>query len=188
MHEYNLEKRDSTLWKIDWSNDCTYSLKYISGNTHMEPEMESFLKKHKMVYQIINVTNDYYVYNGYIDKISRDFIQSDTMWLHEKTSITNNLLFQSIANGQTLRKAHFGDTSKYAVVYVYRTGKVTNSMGEYFLYFDNEPMCVMKNKSGYMFKLFKEGNHVNHSDCSMASKRIILGIAKIRGMILFYFY
>jgi len=43
------------------------------------------------------------------------------------------------------------------VLYLYRPGKLTNSMGNYLVYFDNNVMCVAKNNTGYIFKILKEG-------------------------------
>lgn len=35
--EVNLSTGDTTLWAIKWKNDCTYTLKYISGGPYAEP-------------------------------------------------------------------------------------------------------------------------------------------------------
>jgi hypothetical protein len=79
------------------------------------------------------------------------------MWLTEKTVITNNELFRQIPDNSTLKKEHFSDTSRYAVLYVYRPGKLTNSLSNYLIYFNDNIMCVGKNNTGYIFKIMKEG-------------------------------
>ncbi len=155
--EVNVENGDSTLWKITWINDCSYSLKQISTSEKLDEKAVSFFKKHKLAYQITHVTEDYYVYKGYVDNISGDPFQTDTMWLKEKTLITDNSLIQKITNPSILKKQHFSDTSQYAVLYIYRPGKLTNSLANYPIYFDENLICIAKNKSGYMFKILKEG-------------------------------
>ena len=149
---------DSTVWKVNWVDDCTYTLKYISGGK-IDEETFKILKKHKLAYEITKVTNDYYLYKGYLDNSSNNLIQSDTMWLTEKVNITNNELFRQIPDAGILRKNHFSDTSKYAVLYLYRPGKITNSLGNYLLYFNDNILCVAKNNSGFIFKIMKEGQY-----------------------------
>jgi hypothetical protein len=79
------------------------------------------------------------------------------MWLTEKTTIVNNTLYKQIPDAAVLKKQHFSDTSNYAVVYVYRPGKITNSLGNYLIYLDDNLICDAKNKTGFIFKIFKEG-------------------------------
>jgi hypothetical protein len=155
--EKNTVKGDSTIWEITWNSDCEYSLKYLSGNAKMPDDTKAFFQKHKLVYQISNVTPEYYTFTGYVDKIKNNPIQADTIWLNERVNIPDNRLFKNIPNPAVLRKERFSDTSKYAVLYVYRPGKLTNSLGSYLIYFDDNIMCVAKNRSGYIFKIFKEG-------------------------------
>lgn len=157
QYETNIVTGDTTTWKINWLNDCTYSLKYISGNNKMTDEVSKLVKKHKFVYEISNLTPDYYIFKGYIDKTSNIAFQTDTMWLTEKAVIPNNEIFKQIPNTSLLKKEHFSDTSKYAVLYVYRPGKLTNSLSNYLIYFNDDIMCVGKNNTGYIFKIMKEG-------------------------------
>lgn len=157
LHETNMTTGDTSAWQVKWTGDCTYSLQYISGNNKMSAEMQQFVKQHQLVFQVTNISGDYYIFKGYVDKTSNPPVQTDTMWLHEKTSIASNELFRQVKNSALLKRAHFSDTSRYAVVYLYRPGKLTNSLGNYLVYFDDIPMCVAKNKSGYIFKVLKEG-------------------------------
>jgi hypothetical protein len=157
LRESVVSTGDTTLWEIKWLNDCTYSLKYLSGNYKMNEDALSFLKKHRLVYEIATITNDYYLFKGYVDKPSDIPIQTDTMWLAEKIVTGSNELFKPVANSAVLKKNHFSDSSGYAVLYLYRPGKLTNSLGNYIVYFDNNLLCVARNKSGYIFKILKEG-------------------------------
>ncbi|MBV9962705.1 MAG: hypothetical protein JO072_10695 [Parafilimonas sp.] len=156
--ETNLLKGDSSVYEIKWSNDCVYTLKYISGNAEISDAIIEFNKKHKLLFQVNKITKDYYLFTGYIDKTSNQPILTDTMWLNIKTNVAGNELFKQIKSPSEIKKAHFRDTSKYAILYVYRPGKLSNSLGNYLIYFDDNIMCVAKNNSGYIFKILKEGN------------------------------
>jgi hypothetical protein len=157
LHETNLNTGDSSLYEIKWSDDCVYTLKYISGNEKMSDDVVEFNKKHKLLFQVSKTSKDYYTFTGYIDKTSNQPVLTDTMWLNIKIN-TNNKLFTQMKSPGEIKKAHFSDTSKYAILYVYRPGKLANSLGNYLIYFDNNIMCVAKNHSGYIFKILKEGN------------------------------
>lgn len=157
--ETDLKKGDTTLWKVKWKNDCTYSIEYISGNNKTNEEAFELLKKkkHKLLFEIKRITDDYYTYASYLDKTSNLPLELDTLWLHEKINPVSNMLFEVVTKESDLRKPRFSDTAKYALLYVYRPGKITNSLAGFPLYFDNNIMCIMKNKSGYIFKILKEG-------------------------------
>jgi hypothetical protein len=157
--ETDLKKGDTTLWKVKWQNDCTYSIEYVSGNNKINEEAFELLKKkkHKLLFEIKSITDDYYTYASYLDKTSNLPLELDTLWLHEKINPVSNMLFEVVTKESDLHKPRFSDTSKYALLYVYRPGKITNSLAGFPLYFDNNIMCIMKNKSGYIFKILKEG-------------------------------
>ena len=151
--ETKMNTVDTSLYKINWLNDCTYALQYLSGSEKMTDKMVKFLKKHKLVYEILTVTNNYYVYKGYIDKRSNLPISTDTVWFNEKDTAVNNTIYKQVS----LREAMIKDTSNYALLYLYRPGKITNSLSDYLIYFNDNIMCLAKNNSGYIFKIFKEG-------------------------------
>ncbi len=154
--EVNLRTGDTTLWKIEWRDKCRYALIFESSSNQKIIENAKVLKKHKLVYTISALTDDYYCYTGSVDAPSNPQIWNDTIWLKEKTIVPNSELFQPIAGENEL--THLKDTSKYALLYLYRPGKITNGFGNYFVYFDNVLMCVARNSSGYIFKILKEGN------------------------------
>ena len=81
--EINLTTGDTSLWEIEWLNDCTYTLQYMGGNKS-EGAYYALYKKHKAIIQIISVTNEYFIYKGYRDKISDIVTSTDTLWLKEK--------------------------------------------------------------------------------------------------------
>jgi hypothetical protein len=158
--EYDLVKGDSTSWKVDWKDNCSYTLKYISGSAKLSKEVADFLKKHVLFYTVQSVTSDYYLFAGYVDNRKGVQLNTDTMWLHEKVNFKPNKMFDLIPDRNALKKAKFSDTSQYALVYLYRPGKLTNSIGPgYLVRLDDLPMAIMKNKSGYVFKVFQPGTH-----------------------------
>lgn len=156
QEEIDLATGDTSKWKVAWINDCTYSLIYLSGSTTLKDDMKAFMKSHKLVTVIENISGDFYTYKLYIDKAVGKFILSDTIWAQKKPVVTNNTLFESVSEKQYIKKLN--SKNDYALLYVYRPGKFAGSKGEYILYFDDNIMCISKNKSAYIFKIFKEGN------------------------------
>ena len=155
--EISSKTSDTIVWETKWIDECTYTLKYRLGNLHTNDESLQLLKKHKLVYEIGRITKDYYLFTGYVDKVSNTPIQIDTMWLYEKGNKINNELFKPVASNSILKKAKFSDTSKYAVLYLYRPKKFSLSLSNYVVYFDNSLMCVAQNNTGFIFKILKEG-------------------------------
>jgi hypothetical protein len=157
VYETNLVTGDTSVWQINWLSDCVYALKFVSGNVKLDTKTLSLLQKHLLVFEITSTGTDYYVYKSYLDKTSNLSFQQDTMWLSPKLVLGNSQIYKWISNENVLRKDHFADTSKYAVVYLYRPGKLTNSLGNYPVYLEDDMICIAKNNSGYIFKVFKEG-------------------------------
>jgi len=52
---------DSTLYKIEWKDDCSYLLKYMEGVGLTDDELK-FITKHKLAYRIDIIGSDYYVF------------------------------------------------------------------------------------------------------------------------------
>lgn len=116
--ETNTRTGDTLLLKINWINDYSYTLKYISGSGKTASKMPAFLKKHTFAYQVVNVTKDYYTFRGYRDRISNKAIKTDTMWVKTKTPVPNNVVYKK-ADPSALQKAGFKDTSTAALLSVY---------------------------------------------------------------------
>jgi hypothetical protein len=157
QREIDLTTGDSAIWQVSWEGFCAYSLKYISGNKKMPPETLKFLKKHTQVFRIEAVTEDYYVYTSFIDEISSMSVKKDTLWLHEKATLVNNAFFSYYPDETALQREHFSDTSRYAVLYLYRPGKFTNSLVNSLVYCNDNIMWVSRNNSGCLVKILKEG-------------------------------
>ncbi|MDB5277609.1 MAG: hypothetical protein JWR61_2564 [Ferruginibacter sp.] len=156
--ETDLATGDSSLWKVSWLNDCTYSLTYISGSAKLTEEMKSFSGAHHLVTKIETVTNDFYSYQIFIDKVAGKYLLADTIWTQKKSGPTNNTLFEAIPANVSGKKINFTSKSPFALLYVYRPARFAGSKGEYNLYFDDNIICSSKNGVAYVFKVFKEGN------------------------------
>lgn len=154
--EVNTNSGDSVLWKVNWISDCSYTLKYLSGSEKQKPEEADFLKKHKLLYEIGNITPNYYLFKTYVDNNKNPVIMSDTVWFKEKTLVTDNSLFKQI-DISTAYRIRLKDTSKFALLYVYRPGKFPCSFIDYIVYYNDNIMYLAKNKSAYVFKILKEG-------------------------------
>jgi hypothetical protein len=156
VHEIETGKGDTSVWSINWLSDCRYKLQYVSGGNFNEKQLE-VLRKSSPEFEIAKVADNYYVFDGFVDK--KQVIVSDTMWLHEKVDAANTQTFLQLKPYANLKKINFSDTSKYAILYVYRPGKISNSLGQYNIYINNEPLCVGKNNTGYGFAILKEGRY-----------------------------
>ena len=155
--EKNLVTGDTTVYSIQWANDCDYTIKMVKTSEHLKPEDKAWLAEHSYYHEIVTMTDDYYVAKGRADKRSGKMLREDTVWFKAKADYTSNKLFEYIKDPRLLKKQHFSDTSKYAVLYVYRTVKVWAILANINVYLDNIPLCVIGNKSALAFKIFKEG-------------------------------
>ena len=157
VRERNLVTGDTSLWKMKWNDDCTCTMSLVDMNGKLEQQTRDLIKKHKLVFAINRLTDDYYTYTGYLDKTSNAPLVTDTIWLHEKVNIVSNELFKRVPENEVFKKKVFNDTSAYALLYVYRPGKTTLSLASYLVYFDNNLMCIAQNNTGFLFKILKEG-------------------------------
>lgn len=151
--EINTVTGDSITWKVEWSDDCTYSLKYQSGK--LKREEADLIKNHLFIYQILQTTADYYTINAYLDS-KKNQINSDTVWVKEKPIIPDTRLYTPIQSA-ALRREHFSDTSQYAVLYIYRPGKIPCAAMDQIVNANNYPMSLMKTRTAYIFKIWKQG-------------------------------
>jgi hypothetical protein len=60
--EVDPAKHETILWKVEWIDNCSYYLKYESGLEERSNDDRTFLSKHKILTQILRVTNDYYIF------------------------------------------------------------------------------------------------------------------------------
>ena len=52
---------------------------------------------------------------------------------------------------------HFTDTSRYAIVYLYRPGKLTLSLSGFPVYCNDTLFWIARNRTGCLVKILKEG-------------------------------
>lgn len=154
--EINVNTGDTILWEIKWIDDCSFLEKLIATNVALNKKTARFLKAHSIAYKIETITDDYFTFKGYIDRLSGEMIQSDTLWFTERIASSVTPFIQPITSDEEGR-LNFSDTSKFALLYLYRPGKLTNSLSNYPVYLNDEVICIARNNSGYLFKIFKEG-------------------------------
>jgi hypothetical protein len=157
--EFNPATRETTIWDVEWVSDCIYSLKYNSGLEDKPKQEQELLKKHKFVFQILSVTDDYYIFQSTLDKATNPVILKDTLWIKQRSNakrkVTTNPRLDSLL---ALRKAAFDSVvSKSAFLYVFRPGKFAESLVSYTLCLNDVPICEMANKASYVIRLSKEG-------------------------------
>lgn len=157
--EFNPETRETVIWDVEWVGDCAYYLKYSSGWEERPKQAQELLKKHKVLVQILKISDDYYTFQSTLDKASNPVIILDTLWIKQrsdsKRKVTPNPRIDSLL---ALRKAVFDSlASKSAFLYVFRPGKFAMSAVSYTLYLNDVPISEMVNKASYIVRLFKEG-------------------------------
>lgn len=156
-HERNVITGDTALWSVRWNGKCGFTSSYISGNTIHNRKTQEFLKSHDLYYKIENITADYFLFSGYVDDAGGKLIQQDTMWISEKIVIGGNGLFEKLNDTGQIQRSKYGDTSQYALLYIFRPKKFTNSLSNFSVYLDNNAFCIAKNNTGYVYKILKEG-------------------------------
>jgi hypothetical protein len=154
--EINLINQDTSIWEITWLNDCQYNMKFKSGGKQFNKETLALLKQHVFAFKIEKSSTDYYIFSQYLDKVSKTPFLTDTMWKSAKNIVSDNRIFK-LTTQQEIKKARFKDTSQYALLYVYRPSKFVCSQIYYMVHADDIPMCIMKSKSAYVFKILREG-------------------------------
>ncbi len=157
--EFNPATRETGIWDVEWVSDCAYYLKYNSGLEDKPKQTQDLLKKHKFLCQILNVTDDYYIFQSTLDKASNPVILKDTLWIKQrsdaKRKVTINPRIDSLL---ALRKAAFDSVvSKSAFLYVFRPGKFVMSGETFTISLNDVPICEMANKASYIVRLSKEG-------------------------------
>ena len=80
--------------------------------------MVPFFKTHCLIFEIYDITNDYYAFRTHYDKISKPIVLRDTVWFKEKLNpsakITNKLSSQDYSDtSKGYKKAEFQDGSLY---------------------------------------------------------------------------
>lgn len=78
--EINLTTNDTSIFKITWLDDCTYSLERISGI----PKYQEGLKRPKLYIQFSTLKSNYYLFKGCKDFLHSNYCFKDTIWMNSK--------------------------------------------------------------------------------------------------------
>ena len=154
---------DSSIYTVKWLSDCVMSEKCISSTEKAMTDHWKFVKKHTFINEITTITDAYFLINIYLDKLSDKPSETDTIWFNRRLKVLNSQLFKQTSSKELAIQPTANDTPKYALVYIYRPFKVALALASYVDYCDEEPMFSMKNNSGYIYKIFKEGIHTFQS-------------------------
>lgn len=157
--EVNSVTRENTLWDIQWINDSTYSMQYNSGLEDHPKEELNLLKKHKVVVQILAVTDNYYIFRSSPDKASNPAILTDTLWIKQRRDPKNKVVGNpNIDSILVTRRAAFDSAiSKTATLYVFRPGKFAEGGQDCILTINDTPVVVINNKATFIIRFVKEG-------------------------------
>ena len=105
----------------------------------------------------------------------------DTFWINPKIpDITQKgNVFKIFDNRNEPEIDLIKDTSKYALLYIYRSKKLTNALANYIVEINRIPALIMQNNSGFIVKIVKQGKLTINSrlgeDNSLAELNIEFG-------------
>ena len=157
--DVDLKTGDTTLFENTWLSDSLLSQKCISSNEKVMVQNWRYVRKHTFVTEITKITERYFLVNMYIDKVSRKPFERDTVWFQPRTSSVNDSIIKRTTTKEIKNNLSVKDTAKYALLYIYRPFKIKLALATYDDYFNGDAICTMKNNSGYIYKVFKEGLH-----------------------------
>jgi len=82
--EINLVTKDTSYWKVNWIDECTYTANYLSGGGMKSEEEQNFLRSHTTILQIMNSTPAFYIIKGSLDSLNSKMSIIDTVWIKPK--------------------------------------------------------------------------------------------------------
>lgn len=82
--EVNANTNDTSFWKINWIDECSYKLKYLHGGGSNFSQMKDFLIKHTTCIQIREVKPEFYVFKVSLDSFNSNMSLVDTAWMKAK--------------------------------------------------------------------------------------------------------
>jgi|GEM_PF-1205180 hypothetical protein len=158
--ESSPKKKETIFWEVNWLNDCTYTLKYQSGGENRSAGNIKFMEKHIVVIEILQVTEDYLTFRSAFDKITNKIVLADTLWIKQRQSVSGKTVNNPNADSILATRMKIEDSldASYATLYVYRPGKFLNSMMNYNLMINDEPVCVVSNGCREVLKFHKTGS------------------------------
>lgn len=82
--EVNLQSGDTSVWRVEWKTNCRYRLTYLYGDGPLEQVAKALKTKIVVDVEIIQSTDDYYLYNTLENSKTHSAATSDTLWLKEQ--------------------------------------------------------------------------------------------------------
>lgn len=156
--EINLVTGDTLLFKVVWDKNCSYTLTYQSGGKKLNREALAVLKQYSLVYAVSATTPEYYVTTGYLESSKNYPVSIDTLWRGPRSVPADRVVFAAL-NAAEQRKAKLKDTSRFALLYVYRPSKFVCGGVGFPLYGNDVLMAGFPPKGGaYVFKVVKPGS------------------------------
>jgi len=158
MQKEVLEGNTDTLFShLNWLDDCDFTLQYFANGNPLSKEQEKFFKHHKLFCHLEPAGTDFCVYTESADDIRGQLMKKDTLWLHEVSQAAYTPVLMRVRSESILRGMHFSDTSRYAVVYIYRSKTGTFPGAAYNIFVEGNPICAMSNNSSYIFAVYRKG-------------------------------
>ncbi len=157
--EFNASTHETVLWDVEWENDCAYYLKYNSGLEGKPKQLMEMLKKHKLLFKITSVTEDYYTFESYLDKSTNPINLKDTLWIKQrrdqKSKLISNPRIDSLLG---IRKLSFDSSLRNtATLYIFRPGKFAESGDVCTIYCNDTAICTMTDQAAYVVRMSREG-------------------------------
>jgi hypothetical protein len=99
--EIDMNTGDTTLWAIEWQQNCKYRLTYVSGTGRLDDYLKRLNQKFSVDVSVIKFANDYYVYKTAYNKVTHLEASSDTIWTKEQPSriVHQNIIEASFPGG-----------------------------------------------------------------------------------------
>ena len=85
QREINLKTGDTSFWKINWQDACSFNLKFIRKSTPISDDEKYFYNSHITVFRILKVKKDYYLFMAGLDSVNNKNAFKDTMWFKPKS-------------------------------------------------------------------------------------------------------
>jgi len=150
---------DTVISRINWIDDCTFIQQYVSGGSKLDKKILDFNKEHIFYTSIDKIAEEYFTTTVRQDKPKGRVLLRDTSWFNERINVAKIRDVEKISSSLMNRNVILTDTSQYALLYIYRPGKIFLSLSSYPLFMNGELLCMMQNKSGFIFKVKKEGRY-----------------------------
>jgi hypothetical protein len=80
--ETKIENGERSMWRVRWLDPCNFTLSSIGVNRPWIEGEEQFWKMHKVVVRVLQVTDQYYVFESSLDSLALlHYYLKDTAWV-----------------------------------------------------------------------------------------------------------